>query len=109
MRFRGPMAQADHFECDGAVEAFLLRAINYALTAPADFLQQFVVTKVAQAFLSAPRCSPDLVAADTAAGVIDPGYRFVLKQTKTSLQQASRADSSALRQQEFLPRTFRKR
>ena len=48
VRFRGPLAQADHFECDGAVEAFLSRAVNYALTTPADFLQQFVITKVSK-------------------------------------------------------------
>src|SRR4030095_11130342 len=46
VRFRGPLAQADHFECDGTVEAFLSRAVNYALTAPADFLQHFVINKI---------------------------------------------------------------
>ena len=45
MRFGGPRAQADHFERDGAIETFLMRAINYALTAPADFLQQLVVAE----------------------------------------------------------------
>ena len=48
VRFRGPLAEADHFECDGAVEAFLSRAVNYALATPADFLQQFVIAKVTE-------------------------------------------------------------
>ena len=39
VRFRGPLAQADHFECDGAVEAFLSRAINYPLATATDVLQ----------------------------------------------------------------------
>ena len=40
--------KADDFECDGAIETFLSRAINYALTAATDFLQQFVVAKVSK-------------------------------------------------------------
>ena len=48
MRFGGPMAEADHFECDGAVQTFLPRAINYALAAAADFLQEFVIAKVSK-------------------------------------------------------------
>ena len=48
MRFGGPGAQANHFKRDGAIETFLMGAINYALTAPADFLQQFVIAKVAE-------------------------------------------------------------
>ena len=40
---QGP--KANHFERDGAIETFLMRAINYALTAPADFLQQLVVAE----------------------------------------------------------------
>ena len=36
------------FKCDGAVETFLPRAINYALTAAADFLQQFVIAQVSK-------------------------------------------------------------
>ena len=50
MRFGGPGAQADDFERDGAIETFLMSAINYTLTTPADFLQQFIVTKVSQNF-----------------------------------------------------------
>jgi hypothetical protein len=46
MRFGRPRAQAYDFERDGAVETFLVRAVNDALTATADFLQQFVVAKV---------------------------------------------------------------
>src|SRR5882672_1792544 len=46
MCVRSPRAQADHFERDGAIETFLMGAINYTLTAPANLLQQFVVAKV---------------------------------------------------------------
>src|SRR5205823_1298866 len=56
MRFGGPLAQADHLECDSAVEAFLSRAVNYTLATAADFLQQFVIAKVTEHFW-APRCS----------------------------------------------------
>jgi hypothetical protein len=48
VRFGGPRAKADHFERDGAIKTFLMGAINYALTASADFLQQFVVAKVCE-------------------------------------------------------------
>ena len=107
MRFRGPLAQADHFECDGAVEAFLARAINYALAASADFLQQFVIAKV----------SKHLCAERAVAGIGDAGAAGV---TRPRLQVRPRADQDrsragkpgrlpAVRQQEFPPRTFRKR
>ena len=46
MRLCSPGAQANYFECDGAVETFLPGAINYTLTAPADFLQQLIVAKL---------------------------------------------------------------
>src|SRR5437762_271039 len=48
MRFSGPGAQADHFERDGAIETFLMGAINHALTAASDFLQQLVIAKVCE-------------------------------------------------------------
>src|SRR5882672_7425957 len=48
MRFSGPGAQADYFECNGAIETFLMRPVNYTLTTPANFLQQFVVAEVLQ-------------------------------------------------------------
>jgi hypothetical protein len=48
MRFSGPRSQANYFERDGAIETLLVGAVNYTLTTPADFLQQFVVTKVSQ-------------------------------------------------------------
>src|SRR5262249_47215365 len=50
MRFGGPRAQPDDFKRDSAIETFLASAINYALTAPTNFLQQFVVAKVCQQF-----------------------------------------------------------
>jgi hypothetical protein len=86
MRFGSPRAQADDFERDGAIESFLMGAINYALTAPADFLQQLVIAEVSQdsrrsrGFLSIRR--PDAI---IAAGVNDSGYRFVCEQTKAGL------------------------
>ena len=42
----GPRAQADYFKRYDAIETFLMGAINYTLTAPADFLQQLVVAEV---------------------------------------------------------------
>ena len=45
VRFGRPRAQANHFERDGAIETFLMSAINYALTAAANFLQQLVVAE----------------------------------------------------------------
>jgi hypothetical protein len=39
MRFSSPRANADHFQSDGPIETFLMRTINYALSAPGDFLQ----------------------------------------------------------------------
>jgi hypothetical protein len=46
MRFGAPIAQADHFERHRAMETFLVGAIDYTLTASANFLQQFVVAEV---------------------------------------------------------------
>src|SRR5438046_8443562 len=48
MRFSGPMAQANHFERNRAIETFLPGAINDALAAATDYLQQFVVAKIAE-------------------------------------------------------------
>src|SRR5206468_7390143 len=50
MCFCSPVAQADHLQCHCAVKAFLARAVNYALSAPTDFLQQLVIAKVTQHF-----------------------------------------------------------
>ena len=50
MRFGRPGAQADYFKRDGSIETFLIRPVNYTLTAPANFLQQFVVAEVSQHF-----------------------------------------------------------
>jgi hypothetical protein len=48
-----------------------MSAVNYALTAPADFLQQFVVTEVSQHFC----CSRTVFRA----------FILVVKQTKAGL------------------------
>jgi hypothetical protein len=50
VRFGGPGAEADHLKCDSTIETFLMGAIDYALTASANFLQQFVVAKVTKDF-----------------------------------------------------------
>ena len=87
MRFGGPMAQADHFQCHGAVQTFLPRAINHALTAATDFFLDFVITKVSEAFLGC-RVAFFLSVRSRAiitTGVTDPGYRFVGEKTKTCL------------------------
>jgi hypothetical protein len=55
MRFGGPRAQADHFERHGAIEAFLMGAINHALTAATDLFQQFVIAQLSQ-YLGNARC-----------------------------------------------------
>ena len=86
MRFGGPRAQADHFESDGAIETFLVRSINHALTAAADFLQQFVVAKVSQHFCRARTMT-------SVRGLRWIGRAFILfEQTKTGLQKAGPAN-----------------
>ena len=45
MRFGGPRAQTDYFESYGAVETYLMRAINHPLTAPANLFEQLVIAK----------------------------------------------------------------
>jgi hypothetical protein len=83
MRFGGPRTQSKQFERDSTVQTFLMGAINNALAAPANFFKQFIITKVSEhsrGFLSI-RCSHTTVA----AGVNDPGYRFVVEQAETGL------------------------
>ncbi len=48
MRFGGPISQTDHFERHSAIETFLTRAIDYALTAATDFFLDFVIAKVSK-------------------------------------------------------------
>jgi VPDSG-CTERM motif len=45
MRFCSPRTQAYDFERNGAIETFLMGAINYALSAAANFFQQLVVAE----------------------------------------------------------------
>ena len=78
MRLRGPLAKANDFQCDCSVETFLARAINNALAASTDFLEQFVVTEIHQHVC-------------WMAGIIDPGYSFVCERAETCLQNAGRA------------------
>jgi hypothetical protein len=39
VRFGGPRAHPNHFECHRAIKAFLMRPVNHALTAAADHFQ----------------------------------------------------------------------
>jgi hypothetical protein len=57
-----------------------VRAINYALTATADFLEQFVIAKVIEDF-SGSRGFPFIRCSDAimAVGVNDPGYSVVVE------------------------------
>ena len=48
VRFGGPGAQTDYFECHGAIEAFLMGTVNHALTTPTDDFQQFIVAEFPQ-------------------------------------------------------------
>ena len=60
VRLGRPMAEANDLQRDCAVQTFLPRAIDHALTAATDFLEQFVITKLSQhlgrarRFLSTP-------------------------------------------------------
>src|SRR6266516_1504197 len=40
-----PLAEPDHLERDGAIQAFLPRAINHALSAATNLFEQLVVAK----------------------------------------------------------------
>ena len=83
MRFSSPGTQADHFERDGAIETFLMGAINHALTAASDFPHQLVVSEVSQDSCGLRGCLfvpwPHVV---LAAGVNNPGHGIIVQQTK---------------------------
>src|SRR5215469_16563369 len=100
MRLSGPGTQADHFERDGAIETFLMGAINYPLATAANFLEQLVVTKVAKSscpprdglavasrsrrLLFVRRCKAIIEAGAIRlrrgyGGQLDPGHRFILQ------------------------------
>src|SRR5205085_6386926 len=96
MRFSGPMAKADHFQRDRAVQTFLPGAINYALSTATDLLEQFVVPKVGKGL-----CSIRFLLitrqwhAFTRAGVIPllRDYRFAREEIEAGLEEASGAKS----------------
>src|SRR5207249_230572 len=92
MRFSGPMSQTDYFESYCAVETFLPGAINYALSAAADLLQQFIVAKVGECFCSIRFLISVRRWHGIWAGVTDPGYS-VREQRKACLEQAHGAKS----------------
>jgi hypothetical protein len=85
MRFGGPLAQADHFECDNAVEAFLTGAVNYALATPADFLPQFVIAKVSKHLCGARSAAPGRDAALRRPVVAARRLYLILDQAKSHL------------------------
>ena len=90
MRFGGPMAQADHFERDDAIQTLLLARDTphpgrHDRFPPAIHSRQSRRTSLPTArFLFI--CV--LHRPSSAAGVIDPGYRFVREQIKSGLKQA---------------------
>ena len=102
MRFSGPGTEAPS-ERHSAIETFLMGAINNALTASADFLQQLIVAKVPEYFCpprdgfavaNCSRGSLSIVYANAffQAGIGDASYSVLVKQTKTTLQKTSRAN-----------------
>ena len=100
MRFSRPLAEANDFQRDCAVETLLARSKHHALTAAADFLQQVVIAKVSQ-YLGSTRCFFTMVSSSRSIRfrifigivVIASGYRCVQKQTKSYLEQAGCAKS----------------
>src|SRR4029077_56116 len=89
MCFGRPGAQADYFKRDGAIKTFLIGAINYPLTATANFLQQFVIAKVSQHFNVRHTVTPA-----RHGFLIGRVFILAVEQTKTGLKKASRADFS---------------
>src|SRR4029077_7682035 len=79
LRFGDSGTAADYFERHTAIETLLMGAINYALTATADFREQFIVAKIAKdsyrlrAFLSGG-CQQAILT----TGVSDPGYSILI-------------------------------
>ena len=88
MRFGSPGAQAYDFERYGAIETFLMGAVNYTLTTSADFLQQFVIAKVSQHSWRS-RGATDA----RRPRMITYVFIFVAEQTKAVFQKTSRANS----------------
>src|SRR5262245_53674687 len=104
MRFLRPMAQANYFESNSAVQTFLPRAIHHALATATDYLQQFVITEVAECFcaiefLVSIRCYRTIIVAGVIrlrrgyGGQADPGYSFASQQIKAGLKQASSTET----------------
>ena len=52
MRLSRPMAEGDHLQGDDPVQALLAGAIDDALTATTDFLQQLVIAELSQGRLT---------------------------------------------------------
>src|SRR5262245_38814368 len=88
------MAQADHFECNSSVKAFLPRAVNDALATPTNFLQQFVIAEVSQDLWGARSAVLGRDAALRRPVVAARRLYLVAEQTKAHLQETSRANMS---------------
>jgi hypothetical protein len=77
--FGGPGAETDHFKRHVPIETLLMRTIDHSLAASADFLQQFIIAKVAEdscrsrGFLSIRHWH-----AVIAGGVNHLGYSFLI-------------------------------
>src|SRR5439155_19219931 len=96
MRFSRPMAKADHFQCDRAIETSLPGTIYNTLATAADLVEQFIIAEVGQRlcairFLLITRQWH----AFTRAGVIPllRDYRFAREEIEAGLEEASGAKS----------------
>src|SRR5438045_9544326 len=92
------MSKTNYFQSYGAVYTFLPRAVNDALTAPTDLLQQFIVAKVGQrlcrtwSLLNLGRSS-DIADIFSGAAFIVRGYRCACEKIEAGLEEASCAKS----------------
>jgi len=103
MRSACPLARADDFQSDCAIETLLSRQINYTLTATADFMQQFVVAEF-------PQQAGDALARHGRRcwilhlrSLFDTIYSFIREQAKASLKKATRAASIWCVSRDFRP------
>src|SRR5215467_10593830 len=90
MRFGGPVAQANNFKRNGAIQAFLAGPIYHSLPTASDFLQQFVIAKIGERlcpirFLFNTGQWPGSIRARS----IESGYRIMSQQIKSGLKQTS--------------------
>jgi hypothetical protein len=76
----GPRTYAYDLERHGAIETFLVGPIHYALTTPADFLQQLIVAKISQdSFWSGDFLSIVRSRLIVPAAISGSSYRFLVE------------------------------